>query len=51
MKDDHIPVPAGHAPRLEARVDAGAVGLIVANPDRADEGAWIHAERPVEAER
>jgi len=43
---DHVPAPADHAPRLGAAVDEGAVGLRVRDPERVDEGAWIHAEHP-----
>jgi len=46
---DHVPAPAGHAPRLEAVVDQGAVGLRVRERDGgAESGAWVHAEDPVE---
>jgi len=52
MNDAHIPVPAGHAPRLEALVDVGAVGLRIRERDASpDKGAWMHAENPVEVRR
>jgi len=51
MNTDHIPAPAGHAPRLEALVDQGAVGLRIRERDASGKGAWMHAENPVEVRR
>jgi len=49
---DHVPAPAGHAPRLEGLVDEGAVGLRVREQD-ADpaNGRWAYAENPAEVRR
>jgi len=52
MNTDHIPAPAGHAPRLEALVDVGAIGLRIRERDAdPSDGAWIYAENPVEVRR
>jgi len=51
MNTDHIPAPSGHAPRLEALVDAGAIGLRIRERDATFEGAWLYAENPVEVRR
>ena len=48
---DHVPAPADHAPRLDAAEDDGAVGLRVRDPERVDDGAWIHAEHPYDVRR
>jgi len=46
---EHIPAPAGHAPRLESYQSNGVHGVFVENPRR--EGAWMHCENPIEVER
>jgi len=52
MNTDHVEAPSGHAPRLEALVDAGAIGLRIRERDASpDKGAWLHAENPVEVRR
>jgi len=48
MNDDHIPAPSGHAPRLEAFVDKGAVGLRIEEAKETEGNAWLYAEHPVE---
>jgi len=45
LDDDHIPVPAGHAPRLDDYESDGFVGLLV---QEVETGAWIQAENPWE---
>jgi len=42
MNTDHIPVPSGHAPRLEA--------MLVYNPDAVDT-EWIRSEDTVAVEQ
>jgi len=51
MNTDHVEAPSGHAPRLEALVDAGAIGLRIRERNNSDKGAWIYAENPVEVTR
>jgi len=51
MNTDHVEAPSGHAPRLEALVYKGAVGLQIRERDASGKGAWIHAKNPVEVRR
>jgi len=49
---EHVPVPSGHAPRLETHAITGYYGIMVGERDSGlDSGAWIHAENPVEVDR
>jgi len=48
MNTDHIPVPSGHAPRLEAKPDDTA--MLVYNPDAVDT-EWIRSEDTVAVEQ
>jgi len=48
LADGQVPAPSGHAPRLEALVDKGAVGLRIRERDG---DAWIHAGKPAEVRR
>jgi len=46
---EHIPAPAGHAPRLETYFSNDYDGVIVAERDGGmDSGAWIECEKPVD---
>jgi len=46
---EHIPAPAGDAPRLETYFSNDYDGIIVAERDGGmDSGAWIECEQPVD---
>lgn len=45
---EHIPVPSGHAPRLDTHASSGYYGIVVTERET---GAFMHCENPVEVRR
>ena len=45
MNNEHIPVPSGHAPRLETHSSPAYHGIVIT--EKATD-AFIHCENPVE---
>jgi len=48
MNNEHIPVPSGHAPRLDTHTSDGYHGITVTERET---GAVMHCENPVEVRR
>lgn len=51
LADGHLPAPAGHAPRLEART-ADIPGVLISERDAdPSAGRWVACEAPMEVRR
>lgn len=48
--DEHIPAPAGHAPRVESLTDPDGATLAVYERENAED-AWVRTTDPVTVER